>query len=444
MPCKIPTGRFLSKQVMTVPDVPNAAVVGASGSRFGAAADPGPRWRGRFWSIFCGQAFSLIGSALTQFVLLWWITDTTGSVSALAMAGVFALLPQALLGPIGGAFADRYSRRCLMIAADAISALCMMVLIGLFLTERVELWHIYAMMFIRGAMQAFQQPAAAASTAMLVPRSFIPRAAGLSQMLAGVMLVAAAPLGALAMGSMPIGYALAIDPVTALLGIVPLLVFRIPQERVAAGRRPGIWNELREGAGTVWHNPGLRRLYGLMAVVTLVVMPSFTLVPLLVKKHFGGGAPEVALMEGLAGVGMAAGGVIAAALAPKRKMVWVLWGFALSCFALALTAVAPSGMVWLAAFWWALSGVFYILGDAPMMALLQTIVPNHLQGRVLSLLNTLAGLAAPIGLALATPLGEAIGIRWFFVLTGALGGVIGLLGFLSPHMLEVENRRVVP
>ena len=62
-----------------------------------AAPDPGPHWKLRYWSIFIGQAVSLIGSAMTQFVLLWWITDTTGSVAMLATAGILALLPFALL-----------------------------------------------------------------------------------------------------------------------------------------------------------------------------------------------------------------------------------------------------------------------------------------------------------------------------------------------------------
>lgn len=131
--------------------------------------DPGPRWQVRFWAIFGGQALSLIGSALTQFVLLWWITDTTGSLSALATACMAVLLPQAVLGPLGGTVADRYSRRRLMIVADGVSALCMLLLIALFLTDRIALWHTYAMMAIRSAAQAFQAPAAAASVTMLVP-----------------------------------------------------------------------------------------------------------------------------------------------------------------------------------------------------------------------------------------------------------------------------------
>lgn len=400
-------------------------------------------WKLRFWSVFCGQASSLIGSALTQFVLLWWITDTTGSVSALAFAGLFALLPQALLGPLGGTLADRYSRRLLMIGSDLISAACMCVLIYLFLTEAIELWHAYTMMAVRSAMQAFQQPAAAASTAMLVPRHYLSRAAGLNQTLYGIMLVAAAPLGALAISVMPIGWALSIDVFTAVLGVVPLMIYAIPQNRPDAAERQGLWTEFKEGVATVWHNPGLKRLYALMAFVTLLVMPSFTLVPLLVKEHFVGGAGEVALMEGLAGAGMILGGGLVAVVAPKRKLAWVLVGFGLSCFMLALTAVMPGNMLLLAALWWALSSGFYILGNGPLTAMLQTIVPNRLQGRVLALLATVSGLAAPVGLALASPLGEVLGIRWLFVAMGVLGGVVAFAGFLSPTLRKVETSAVV-
>lgn len=399
--------------------------------------DPGSGWKLRFWCIFTGQALSLIGSALTQFVLLWWITDTTGSVSSLAMAGMAALLPQALLGPLGGVLADRYSRRTLMIAADGTSALCMLVLIGLFLTGRIELWHAYVMMGIRGAMQAFQSPAAAASTAMLVPTDFLPRAAGLNQTLISLMIVAAAPLGALAIGVMPIGLALSIDVVTALLGIVPLLVFRVPRPKVPKVEQTNMWSEFRDGVRLVWDHRGLRHLYALLGVVVLVIMPSSTLLPLLVKEHFAGGAAKVASMEGFAGIAMIAGGLIVAALSPKRHILWFLWGSAASCFALALAALMPASLFWAAVAWWTLSNGAFVIGDAPLMALLQSTIPKHQQGRVLSLLTTVMTLAGPVGLALAGLVGELVGARWLFVLMGILAGCISLLGFLSPALLRI-------
>lgn len=406
--------------------------------------DPGPGWQRRFWAIFTGQALSLTGSAMTQFVLLWWITDTTGSAGALATAGMAALLPQALLGPLGGTFADRYSRRLLMIGADTVSALCMLVLIFLFATERVELWHVYTMMFIRSSMQAFQAPAAAASTAMLVPAQFLPRAAGLNQSLQGIMTVAAAPLGALAISVMPLGAALGIDVATALLGILPLLLFRIPQVRVPRDQRAGVWAEFRQGVRLVWGHPGLRHLYAVLAVVVLTVMPTFTLTPLLVKTHFGGGPGQVALMEGLSGVGMILGGLAVAAFAPRRRVVTVLVAFALSCLAVALTALAPGDAFWLAVVWWVVSGVTFSFGNAPMTAVLQTVIPNQLQGRALSLLSTVMGLAGPVGLALAGPLGEWLGVRGLFMVAGVLSALASLAGFLSPALLRLDKAPVTP
>jgi DHA3 family macrolide efflux protein-like MFS transporter len=416
-----------------------APTSGPSSAEVDILQDPGARWKLRFWSVFTGQAFSLVGSSLTQFVLFWWITDTTGSISALATAGIVGLLPQALLGPLGGTFADRHSRRVIMVAADLISAACMVVLITLFMTGNVQLWHIYTMMFIRSAMQAFQQPAAAASTAMLVPASFLTRAAGLNQTLAGVITVAAAPLGALAISVMPIGLALGIDVVTAVLGVAPLLFFTIPQTRVPVAGRPSLWGEFREGVATVWQDIGLRQIYALLAVVVLVIMPSFMLSPLLVKEYFGGGAAQVALLESLGGGGMVAGGILVTVFSPRRKVTWLLWGFALACLAIALTALAPPTMFWLATFWWLVSGIAFVAGSAPLTALLQSRVPNQLQGRVLSLLSTSMGLAAPVGLVIATPLGELIGVRALFVLVGLVGTAVMLLGFLSPHVRGLDD-----
>lgn len=399
--------------------------------------DPSSPWKVRYWSVFIGQGFSLLGSAMTQFVLLWWITDTTGSVASLATAGLFALLPQAILGPLGGTFADRYNRRIIMIIADTVSAMCMAVLIALFLTGNIELWHIFTMMAVRSSMQAFQAPAAAASMAMLVPVSFLPRAAGLNQTLYGIMTIAAAPMGALAISIMPLGWALGIDVITAILGVSILLMVRIPQAARPAGDPAGIVREFRQGVQTVWSNRGLRLLYLLLAAMVITIMPAFTLVPLLVKEHLGGGAPQVALLEAIGGVGMIAGGAIVAIFAPRKYILWFILGFALSCLTLALTALAPSDWLLAAALMWAISGATFVMGNTPLTTLLQTTIPNHLQGRVLSLLSTVMALAAPVGLLMATPIGELIGVRWQFVVMGIAGTVVSLLGFLSRDIMAL-------
>ncbi|MEW5869622.1 MAG: MFS transporter [Chloroflexota bacterium] len=410
-------------------------------------------WKPRFFIIWSGQALSLVGSSLTQFVLVWWLTQETGSANALALAGVMAILPVALFSPVGGALADRLSRRAVMIAADAITAGCMLVLVALFASQRIQLWHIYTLMFVRATMQAFQQPAAAASTANLVPGHWLERVAGMNQGLQGVMTIASAPLGAVALALMPTQGALMIDVVTAVLGITPLFFFKIPQPRRAPASelpdgRPAaplvslgvVLQDIREGARYILHRRGLWMLYAVNGLVVLTIMPPFSLTPLLVKQHFNGGVNEVAVMEALAGLGIILGSVLIGLWKiPAPRLVVVLVSFAVSCGTVALTALAPGDMLPLAVFWWFLSGVTFSTGEAPMVALLQTVIPNELQGRTLALLNMIYGIATPLGLAIAGPLGEAFGVRTVFILGGALSALISLLALFSKSLWELAR-----
>jgi MFS transporter, DHA3 family, macrolide efflux protein len=120
--------------------------------------------------------------------------------------------------------------------------------------------------------------------------------------------------------------------------------------------------------------------------------------------------------------------------------VTILLSFAVSCVTVAFTALMPSSLFWLAVFWWTLSGVTFSTGNAPLIALIQSQVPNQLQGRVLSLLSTVMGLAAPIGLGLAALLGEFIGVRGVFIAGGLVSASICLLGFALPDLLKIEEQ----
>jgi DHA3 family macrolide efflux protein-like MFS transporter len=397
-------------------------------------------WKPRFFTIWGGQSLSLFGSALTQFVLLWWITDTTGSASALAVAGIAALLPQAILSPIAGTFADRWSRRLVMIGADAITAATILVLAILFAAGTVQIWQVYLAMFIRSSMQAFQQPAAAASTPMLVPQEWIPRVTGWNQTLFGLMTIAGAPLGALTLAFVPFQGALMIDVATALLGITPLFFFKIPQIQSDATESSSVLSELKEGVKYVTGNRGMVIYFAVIGLVCLTVMPTFTMTPLLVKEGFGGGVNEVALMEGLSGIGIIVGGILISIWTGfKRRVVSVMVFFAISCITVTFTALAPASMILLAAFWWFISGATFAMGNAPYTALLMIIVPNQMQGRVLALLSSVIGFASPIGLVIAGPAAELFSVRGVFIVGGVLSALICVAALFSPSMMGLED-----
>ena len=395
-------------------------------------------WRLWFWSIFLGQALSLVGSAITQFVLLWWITDKTGSAAALATAGMAMLLPQAVLGPLGGVFADRHDRQIIMILTDLVSALCVLLLIMMFEYGNVELWQIYVLMATRSAMQAFQGPATMASVATLVPPDFVPRAAGFNQTVQGLSMVGAAPLGALLLSFVPVKYALGVDVLTAAIGISPLLFVTIPPVISTSSRHVRIWAQFRDGIQRIWSDRSLRGLYMLVTITTMFFMPLFTMIPLLVKSRYHGGPPQLALLESLTGVGMIIGGILVAVIAPKRKVPWVLGGMSLSCFLIAATAWLPPELFLVCGALWLVGASAFMLANASLMAVLQTVIAQDFQGRAISVLTTMNAVAAPVGLAIANPLGEFLGVSWLFFVFGLSGGFVMISGFLSGSVRRLD------
>jgi DHA3 family macrolide efflux protein-like MFS transporter len=106
-------------------------------------------WQAPFFAIWTGQVFSLLGSQLVQFALIWWLTQTTGSATVLATASLVGLLPNVLLSPIAGALVDHWKRKTVMILADGTVALATLALALLFLSGSIQYWHVYLLMFVR-------------------------------------------------------------------------------------------------------------------------------------------------------------------------------------------------------------------------------------------------------------------------------------------------------
>ncbi len=142
----------------------------------------GRGWKLPFFTIWTGQAFSLLGSSIVQFALVWYLTQKTGSATVLATATLVGILPQIFIGPLVGVLIDRWNRRHMMIFADGMSALAVVVLAVLFWLGQAQVWHIYTLMFIRSVAGGFQWPAMQASTTLMVPKEHLSRIQGLNQM----------------------------------------------------------------------------------------------------------------------------------------------------------------------------------------------------------------------------------------------------------------------
>jgi DHA3 family macrolide efflux protein-like MFS transporter len=413
-----------------------------------STAQTQPRSMTPFWIIWSGQAVSLLGSRLVQFALIWWLTQATGSATVLAMASLVGLLPQVVFGPLAGTLVDRWNRRVTMIVADGVIALATVGLALLFWADVVQIWHVYLLMFVRAVAGGFHWPAMQASTSLMVDKKDLTRLQGFNQLLDGALRIVAAPLGALLLEVLPLQGVLAIDVGTALLAITPLFFIAIPQPQrraPAQAKKSSFWQDFREGLRYVWAWPGLMMVLFIAAAINLMLTPVSSFLPLLVTGHFGGGALQLGWLESAFGIGILAGGLTIGVWGGfRRRMLTSLTGVAGLGLGILLVGLLPASAFVLAVGGVFFAGVMIVFANAPISATVQATVTPEMQGRVFTLMNSLSGAMTPLGLIVAGPAADALGVRTWYVAGGAVVTLIGLLSFFVPAVVYLDDERYQP
>ena len=408
---------------------------------------PPRKWQAPFFTIWTGQAVSLLGSQLVQFALIWWLTRTTGSATVLATASLVGLLPQVLLGPLSGTLVDRWNRRMVMILADMIIVLATIGLALLFWQGTVEVWHVYVLMFVRSTAGGFQRPAMQASTSLMVPKEHLSRVQGLNQMLQGGMNIFSAPLGALLLELLPIQGIMAIDIGTAMVAVIPLLFIHIPQpDRRDAPQTPGgklsVWDDFKAGLRYVASWPALLVIVGMAMAINLLLTPASSLQPILVSEYFKGGALQLAWLQSAWGIGMLLGGFTLGIWGGfRRRLVTSFMGLMILGSGMAIIGLAPSWAFLLVV------GLMFVVGfsmpmvNGPIMAVLQAVVKPDMQGRVFTLVSSLAAAMTPLGLIVAGPVADAFGVSIWYIIGGIVTVILGISGFFMPSVLHIDDGR---
>lgn len=406
------------------------------------------RWAAKFFTIWGGQAFSLVGSALVQFALVWWLTTSTGSATTLTTATLMALLPQIFLGPFAGALVDRWNRRLIMIIADSGIALATGVLIYLFAAGVVQVWHVYAILLLRSLGGAFHYPAMSASTALMVPKRHLARVAGMNQTLQGVLSLFAPPLGALLLSILPTQGVLAVDIGTAALAVLPLLFISIPkpprQERIENGTvaKTSYWQDLKAGFAYVVKWRGLYGVTLLAMMLNFLLIPSVSLLPLVVKQVFNKGVVELGWLETVFGVGVILGGLTLSAWGGfKRKIVTSLSGVIGIGLGIILVGITPANWFWLLLVANFIVGVTQVFANGPLSAIFQSAVDADMQGRVMSLINAGASAMMPLSLLVAGPISDWLGLRAWYIFGGVACVVVTLIAFSIKPIMNIESNK---
>lgn len=399
-------------------------------------------WAPRFFTLWIGQAISLLGSQLVQFAIIWYLTLETNSATALAIASLMGLLPQVILSPFIGTWVDRGNRRAILISADATVALATLVLILLFVLGHVEIWHIYALLFVRAVAGGFHQSAFGASVVLLVPKDHLARVQGFNQALYGGLNIISAPLGAFLYAALPMQGILSIDVGTALLAIIILLFFQIPQPERGEAAKATFWQDFAAGFRYILAWRGLLIVLGMVMVINFFYSAAESLTPILISKHFRGDAQQLGWWQAAFAIGTIAGGILLGAWGGfKKKVVTAQFGLVVLGIGTTIIGFTPPQLFWLGLAANTLTGLILPITNGSYGAILQSVIAPDMQGRVFAFIMSAAMLVSPLGLVIAGPISDALGIQLWFWVSGITCAIMGIAGFFINEVMGMEEEK---
>ena len=370
-----------------------------------------------------GHFTSQTGSWVEQTAVSWILYELTGSALLLGLSGLARALPTLALALIGGAVADRVPRRAMLYVTES-SMLVNSLAVGLLAwSGKLEYWHLYVLSFVNGTLSAFSVPARQALFAGLVPKTAVQSAVTFNAVAVrcGVLIGPSIGGAAIAYG----GYALpfwinAGSFAGMLLALSAMRLSPIPSRETA--RRGTLWHGMTEGLRFVWEHAPLRVALAL-EVVSGLFGHNVTLITIIAKDVLGTDARGLGLLlSALGGGGMLA--MIFMVFAQlKHHMRVILYAGALYSLLLAAFAISP---------WFGLSAaLLFLLGITDGIwgvnrnTLAQTLVPDALRGRVMSVVVLSTRGSAPLGRLQAGLLADLAGAP-VATLVGAaiIGGAI--------------------
>jgi MFS family permease len=420
-----------------------------------------------FTVIWIGQIVSLLGTAMTQFGLTLWVYEVTGRATPLALVGFFFLVPIVALGPFVGVLVDRSNRKLMMMISDLAAALTTAIVLVLYATGNLQIWHLYVTATITGIFQGFQWPAYSAAISLMLPKKHYARANGMLEMAGNASAVFAPILAGVLIGPLGLVGILVIDLASAAVAIGTLLFAHIPQPtRSEAGREAegGFFKEMAYGFRYIFARPSLLGLQTVFLVGNFFSSIAFAVLAPMILGRTDSNELIFGSVQSAGAIGGVVGSLVMSAWGgPKRRVHGVLLGWI--CAGLlgqTILGVGRALPVWAV-------GMFLLAFFSPFIngsnqAIWQAKVPPDVQGRVFATRATIAWLVMPIAQLIAGPLvdqvlepamaeggnlvpvfgwlvgtGTGAGIGLLFVITGLLAGLTGLGGYSFPVVRDAET-----
>jgi predicted MFS family arabinose efflux permease len=401
---------------------------------------PVPR-RAPLYALYAAETVSLAGNAVAQLAIPWYVLITTGSATLTGLAVFFNFLPIVLAAFFGGVVVDRLGFRATSIVADLASAAAVAAIPLLESTVGIELWQLFALVFLGALLDA---PGATARAALLpdvveLAGARIERASGIRSGIQQSAILIGAPIGGVLVAAFGATAALWLDAASFLVSAALVGVFvPRPDASTASEEKGKFLAELAEGIRFIWRQRVLRAVV-LMVLLTNLLEAPFPVVMSVFAREEYGSASDLGLMFGVFGGGALAGSLVYSAIGhrlPRRRtFLWCFTGIPIAYLALATLPSLPVALVALA---------FTGLVAGPINPLLFTVttelVPTQLRGRVFGAVRGGAWAAIPLGTLLGGVIVGAAGVAATFLAIGVLLALVVAYGFVNPAFREMDRR----
>lgn len=419
-----------------------------------------------FTIVWIGQLVSLLGTAMTNFALTIWAFEQTGRATDLALIGFFFMVPLLIVSPVAGAIVDRHNRKLMMMVSDLAAGAVTIVVLLLFATGLLQVWHLYISAAVSGVFQTFQWPAYSAAISVMLPKKQYARANGMISLAeSGSGIFAPALAGAL-LGVIGMGGIFAIDIVTFLFAIGSLLIVAIPEpERTEAGEE-GAGSLLKEssyGFRYILARPSLLGLQLVFLSANFLNALGFTLLAPMILARTNSNELIFGSVQSIAAVGGVVGGLAMSTWGgPKRLVHGVLLGWVFSGLMQATIGGGQTLIIWAGAGF--VMAFFGPVINGSNQAIWQAKVAPDVQGRVFAIRRLIAWVSAPLAQLVAGPLadfvmepamapggaladtfgwlvgtGAGAGMGLLMLVSGVLVAAVGFGSYLFPVVRNAED-----
>jgi MFS family permease len=376
---------------------------------------------GFFW---LSLLFSAVGSQISTVAVAWQVYEITNSPFQLGLTGLLRALPVMILSLPGGVLADRMDRRKLLIVTQSLAALLALVLALLTSTGQIQVWHIYVVTFLSGAVGIFDAPARTAMIPALVSAEQLASAYALNITWRQIATLGGPFIGGIVIGALGVGVAYYIDAIS-FFAVIICLGFMRRQVKPARNEKESPLQSVRVGFNFVRDNSVILALMSMDTCVQFFgayrsMMPAFA------RDILGVGPTGLGALLGVPALGALAGsGLILGMGNPKRKGqliigVTLLYTIGLICFALSRSLVLSLVIVFCL-------GLVDAVGETLRDTLIQLTTPDRMRGRVKSFDQVFMSAGTYMGHAQIGTAATFLGVPGALILGGCIGSAAVLM-----------------